>query len=300
MSDGKLYTAANSKNDTAEAIEIGTCALCDVENVLLMESHSIPKFVYKWIKDTARTSYLRSNDDVNVRHQDGPKEYLLCGICEGNLALIEKDLAENLFKKVANYRKQERVIVIAEAMRTAVLSIFWRALLTTKHRNNNWTVEDCQRINSLLSSMKADIRVGSCTTRICLAPFYGDPPYYNFPKAMTYFLERSTGGQDVRFFDGPHRFFTVFRLPFMYFYFFSNGWSPDEIERTTELAVGDLDLTKITTIPVMLEDYIEHEYRQYLDSLTQMDEKNRERIREDSSKKTCLTGSDKSSIRSGA
>lgn len=300
MSDKKFCTPIGSGNDAANEVEFGTCALCDVENVVLKESHSIPKFVYNWIKDTSKTSYLRSSDDVNVRHQDGPKQYLLGGGCEGNLAVLEKELAENLFRKIANYRKQQQIITVTHAMRMAVLSIFWRALLTSKHRNSDWTPEDCQRIESLLASMKADIRADRCTARVCIAPFYGEPPYYNLPKATAYFLERSTGGQDVRFFDEPHRFFTVFRLPFMYFYLFSDGWGEEHMDGSTEFSVGELDLSKITKVPTMLENYIKHEYSQYLISLTQMDEKNRERIREDSSKNPGVTGSDKSSMRSGA
>jgi hypothetical protein len=87
---------------------IGTCALCDQENAVLKESHSIPKFVYQWIKDTSATPYLRSSDNVNARKQDGPKEYLLCGECEGDLSAMETELAETLFKKIANYRSRHR------------------------------------------------------------------------------------------------------------------------------------------------------------------------------------------------
>lgn len=52
---------------------VGTCTLCDQENTSLKESHSIPKFVYQWIKDTSPTPYFRSSDNVNIRVQDGPK-----------------------------------------------------------------------------------------------------------------------------------------------------------------------------------------------------------------------------------
>lgn len=34
---------------------IGTCGLCDQENVVLKESHSIPKFAYAWVKESSRT-----------------------------------------------------------------------------------------------------------------------------------------------------------------------------------------------------------------------------------------------------
>nr|WP_315406617.1 hypothetical protein [uncultured Pseudomonas sp.] len=135
----------------------GQCALCDEEDVVLRESHSIPKFVCQWLKDTAKTPYMRSSLDVNVRHQDGPKEYLLCGPCELKLAVLEKELAENFFRKIANYRKQKSVVTITESMRVAVLSIFWRALLTTKKLKNERTTEDDIKLDAFLAKAKADI-----------------------------------------------------------------------------------------------------------------------------------------------
>ena len=300
MSEKKVCTASPIVNDVADGGVIGKCALCDTENVILKESHCIPKFVYQWLKETSKNPYIRSSDNVNVRHQDGPKEHLLCGICEGSLAILENELAENLFRKVANYRKQKRVVSITEAMRVAVLSIFWRTLLTTKHRDNNRESEDSQSLDMFLASMKADIRVGCCTTKIYFTPFYGEPPYYNLPRTMNYPLESLIGAQDVRFFDDPHRFFAVFKLPFMYFYIFSDGWPMDEIKNSTELSVDDLELSEIKEIPGMLRKYIEHVHKAFSYSLTQMDEKNLEQIRGDAVKNKDITGSDKSRLRSGS
>jgi hypothetical protein len=277
---------------------IGQCALCDAKETNLRESHSIPKFVFQWLKDTSKTPYIRSSDDVNIRHQDGPKEYLLCGTCEGDLAVLEKELAEQLFRKVANYRQQRSLISVTEAMRVAVLSIFWRALLTTKHRDSDRTAEDKHSLDLFLDSIKAEIRLGRCNTKIYIAPFYGSPPYYGFPKAMTYKLERSIGSQDIRFFDDPHRFFAAFKLPFMYFYIFGDGWTEKDLKNSTELIVGQLMVDEIKEIPSMLRSYIEYQYREYLKSLTQMDEKNLDQVKADAAKNKNITGSDKSKSRS--
>lgn len=296
MSDMLDKVAAENTPETGKVL--GQCALCDEENVVLRKSHSIPKFVYKWVKDTAKTPYIRCSLDVNVRHQDGPKEYLLCGPCELKLAVLEKELAEKLFKMVANYRQQKSVVTITESMRVAVLSIFWRALLTTKELDNERTAEDNIKLDEFLAKAKADIVINKCHEKIYFTPFVGESPYYGLPKEMSYNLERSVGGQDTRFFDNPHRFFATFKLPFMYFHVFSEGWQADEISLSTEFVAGNLNVVQITKIPNVLRDYINYQYDQFQQSRLQMTEENHEQIKHDVEKNKNITGSDKSLERS--
>lgn len=276
---------------------IGKCALCDAENVELRESHSIPKFVYQWLKESSATPYIRSSDDVNVRHQDGPKEYLLCGCCEGKLSIIEKELAGELFRKVANYRQQSSKIVITETMRVAVISIFWRALLTVKGRDNNRTNSDDLKLQAFLDSAKSQIQAGQCRVEIYFTPFFGDPPYYGLSLDTTYQLERSIGGQDIRFFDDPHRFFATFKLPFMYFHIFSEGWPEDEVRKSTVFAAGELILENIREIPNILRDYIQYMQGEFERTKKLMNERNLEQITSDVGKNKKITGSDKSMAR---
>ncbi|WP_313294737.1 hypothetical protein [Pseudomonas sp.] len=284
----------------AEGGVLGDCALCDGKNILLKESHSIPKFAYDWLKETSSTNFIRDTRDVNVRHQDGPKKHLLCGGCEGKLSAWEKKLAEGLFKKIANYRKQNSVVVISEEIKLAVLSVFWRALLTTKDDENNRTDEDKAVVDAFLEASKQDILNNRCGSAICFAPFFGEPPIYGLPIAHTYGIERSIGSQDIRFIDHPHRYFAVFKLPFMYFYILSPGWGIEETNKATKLEVGDLDVSKIQDIPQILKDYIGLGYKEFLKSKAAMDEVNKEQIRREVQKNSGkVTGSDKSLRRSG-
>ena len=272
----------------------GTCALCDTENSILRESHSIPKFAYEWIKNTSKTPYFRDISDVNKRHQDGPKEYLLCADCERNLSVLEKKLSNEVFKKIANYREQKAEIVVSKEIILAVLSIFWRSLLTTLKLPNGRTPEDDLLLSEFLQSAKSQILSGDCKTKIFITPFYGNPPYYNLPSYLTYGLERSIGAQDVRFFDEPHRFFATFKLPFMYFHTFSDNWNADDTKKSAELKEGIINLPSIKEIPTILREYILHVYKQFEKSTFEMDEENRIRISEDVAKNTNITGSDKS------
>ncbi|WP_340394938.1 hypothetical protein [Paenibacillus sp. FSL E2-0177] len=75
----------------------GVCALCKQESEL-MESHIIPKFIGKWLKETSATGYLRSAVNVNRRTQDLKKTPLLCNSCEQIFSANEKLFAENIFK----------------------------------------------------------------------------------------------------------------------------------------------------------------------------------------------------------
>jgi len=276
----------------------GDCVLCDTKDTVLQESHSIPKFAYDWMRETSKTGFLRDMDDVNKRHQDGPKKYLLCGDCERKLAVLEKQLAENCFKKIANYQKQKTTITITEGIRVAVLSIFWRALITTDDRSNDRTAEDNIVLKNFLIEAKEQILAEQCMFQICIAPFIGGAPYYDLPSGVTYNLERGCGSQDARFGDNPHRYFIAFKLPFMYFYIFSDGWHASEIRKSTYFRAGNLRLDTIKDIPNTLKTYILDLQHQFNASKRMMNIRSMQQIINDVEKNKKITGSDKSMLRS--
>lgn len=284
-------------HSTTLSAHVGNCALCDTENIELRESHIIPKFVYQWLKSTSKTPYIRGGDDVNARLQDGPKKYLLCGSCEGLLSTMENDLAQNMFRKIANYRQQTNKITVTESMQLAVLSVFWRSILVSRNRENTRTYEDNAMLDSFSRSLKAQIKEGKCKFNIYYAPFHGTPPYYNLPPEATYQLERSIGEQDVRFFDNPHRFFATFKIPFMYFYIFSEGWPEDEVKKSTAFTTGDLIIYDATEIPDALRTHIHRMQEHFENMKLQMSQTNIEKIIRDITKNTNITGSDKSRAR---
>ena len=68
--------------------------VCDIQN-----SHIIPKFVGKWLKESSATGYFMTlNVDGQVkRSQDIEKKPLLCKKCEGILNDFETYFANNIF-----------------------------------------------------------------------------------------------------------------------------------------------------------------------------------------------------------
>jgi hypothetical protein len=74
----------------------GQCRLCKRETEL-KESHIIPSFVYRWLKDSSVTGHFRFGETVNKRVQDGTKTYLLCGSCETLFGVWENYFAREIF-----------------------------------------------------------------------------------------------------------------------------------------------------------------------------------------------------------
>ena len=67
-------------------------------NADLQASHIIPKFVGKWIKDTAATGFLAKVIGESVKRvQDLPTIRLLCSGCEQRFSALEKYFADNIF-----------------------------------------------------------------------------------------------------------------------------------------------------------------------------------------------------------
>jgi len=73
-----------------------TCHLCNKHREL-KESHILPKFVYKWLKDSSGTGFIRFGETPNLRVQDGYKIYLLCDECEGLFNKWETEFANSIF-----------------------------------------------------------------------------------------------------------------------------------------------------------------------------------------------------------
>lgn len=74
----------------------GTCKLCGRKGTL-EESHIVPKFIYRWIKKSSASGYLRFANSPNKRTQDGIKEYWLCSSCEDIFEKWETQFSGELF-----------------------------------------------------------------------------------------------------------------------------------------------------------------------------------------------------------
>jgi len=72
------------------------CTLCCSDGPLI-ESHIIPAFVFRWLKDTSATGYMRFSGTPNRRAQDGLKLPWCCADCEGLFSKWEAPFAKQVF-----------------------------------------------------------------------------------------------------------------------------------------------------------------------------------------------------------
>jgi len=99
------------------------CALCQTPSQL-QNSHIIPKFVGRWLKETGATPYLRQVENPNLRRQDLLTVPLLCTDCEGRFAVWENEFAREVFVPY-NHEGKQSFVYGAWLLRFAV-SLVWR------------------------------------------------------------------------------------------------------------------------------------------------------------------------------
>lgn len=120
------------------------CKLCN-QNKELQESHIFPKFVFKWLKDTAG-NYIRKPDNPNKRHQDGLKEYLLCYDCEQLFSKFENVFSRDIFYPHVKQNKTE--FKYDQNLFDFSLSVLWRVLLTGYNTYKNHNTDFLEKIDN--------------------------------------------------------------------------------------------------------------------------------------------------------
>jgi hypothetical protein len=122
-----------------------SCALC-LNAGLVKESHIIPAFVFRWLRDTSATGYIRPAETPNKRVQDGLKIPLLCENCEERLSVWEKRFAERVFHPW--YQRPGQPIRYADWLLKFCVSISWRVLRYVHDANGLVHLTDPQKVYS--------------------------------------------------------------------------------------------------------------------------------------------------------
>lgn len=109
------------------------CALCKKEPSI-KNSHIVPSFVFKWLKDTSATGYLRDIIQPNLRKQDGFKFPLLCQKCETKLSLWENKFYKEIFLPYQNENQglEPASYNYDDWLLKFVISVSWRNILAQK------------------------------------------------------------------------------------------------------------------------------------------------------------------------
>ena len=114
---------------------MGKCRLCGNE-AKLQDSHMLPKFVFKWLKETSATGYIRTATNPNYRQQDSIRIKLLCEDCEQRFSVVEKSFAEQVFRPYVDNELDDWGVArgaiesfkYEEWLLRFVLSVNWRVL----------------------------------------------------------------------------------------------------------------------------------------------------------------------------
>ncbi len=101
------------------------CHLC-LRDRELLDSHIIPRFVFRWLRESSPTGYLRTSQTPNRRVQDGPTVKLLCSECESLFSGWEKQFAELVFFPLHN--GSAGVFPYAQWALKFAVSVSWRVL----------------------------------------------------------------------------------------------------------------------------------------------------------------------------
>lgn len=112
---------------------LGNCRLCQ-RDLPLCESHVIPAFVFRWLKETS-IGPLRAGAQPNTRIQDGPKDYYFCSDCEQTMGRWENEFSQRIFAPIHDESKKPPITYPYEAwcLKFAV-SVVWRVLLHHRER----------------------------------------------------------------------------------------------------------------------------------------------------------------------
>lgn len=116
------YAASMNSIEISGASE--PCAFCANCGPLL-NSHVLPAFVYRWLRNRSGSGHIRHTDNIDRRVQDGIKLPWLCAKCENLFSKYETAFANSVFYP---WLKDEKPIVYDERLLKFCTSVSWRVL----------------------------------------------------------------------------------------------------------------------------------------------------------------------------
>jgi hypothetical protein len=103
------------------------CHLCQNEE-LKENSHIVPAFVFRWLKSSSPTGFLRNARSVNKRINDGEKPKLLGPKCEDIFSNWENEFAKKVFHPVHKLEQYNLEFDYDEWLSKFCVSLSWRVL----------------------------------------------------------------------------------------------------------------------------------------------------------------------------
>jgi hypothetical protein len=174
----------------------GECRLCGLE-ADLQNSHIVPSFVYRWIRSTSVTGFMRGNAKPNVRMQDGVTCASLCRGCEQRFSGWEREFATRVFHPIVEGRVAQSSY--GDWMLKFCVSVSWRALihLTGDMKKEEWADPVVRDQCAAAEQCWRDFLLGNSRhpgpfRQHLLAVGLIDQPLPGLPDRFNSFMQRST------------------------------------------------------------------------------------------------------------
>lgn len=137
----------------------GKCKLC-ARDAELCDSHIIPAFAYRWLRDTSGTGHIRLGATPNKRVQDGYKRYWLCSDCESKFNLWETRFATRIFHPYSSGTSSS--FRYSKYLLNFCVSVSWRVLRFYREETtfSDWTHDSIQQLDEAEKTWK-DVLLGT-------------------------------------------------------------------------------------------------------------------------------------------
>ncbi|MGB5854901.1 MAG: hypothetical protein WBH20_06550 [Oceanisphaera sp.] len=252
------------------------CKYCN-EREAIENSHIIPSFVYKWLKETSPTGFIRATNEPNKRAQDGSKSPLLCKECERDFSLHENLFKKETFSKLANYRTPcPEKLEISESSRICIYIIAWRVLADSYYfpTDNQYTPEEFLKFPDFLDEIKSLIEGNKSEKfRTHLIPCTREVlTKLDLPKVDWFYYERSVGAEP-RIWNDWERFLIYIKIPFAIICFEIVPNDGDDWKGTQIDHAESISLDEITSCADYVSAQVEHFHKAFLESREQVSEK---------------------------
>ncbi len=128
-----------------------TCILCR-QSPPIQNSHILPKFVIRWVKENAPAGHLRWSRQPNKPEQDAWTADYLCAGCEQKLSQVENTFKHEVFDHAV--ARAAGTFRYSSAVGSAVLSMFFRHLRFIEDVQGNGPPNVLDRLrNKLVSTL---------------------------------------------------------------------------------------------------------------------------------------------------
>lgn len=254
------------------------CNFCKKEVLQLEVSHIIPKFIYKWLKETSTTKKMRSGTNPNKPVQDGYKVPFLCKTCENDFSRYEKHFSEKIFKPFIesndlgifkNINHQE--------FKKFITSLIWRVAqhsINEPSLNGNYTPDEILKFNRFSNEIKQSYEKNlTIPFNTYFIPLTKEFVSSEVLKVEDYvYFERSIAMEFMIFDNHDGQASVLIKLPFMmivceYISSKNNEWNGLKINQ------GSFEYSDDTyRIPKYIHDFMEFDKNRHYDVMKKVSE----------------------------